>query len=53
MFEAIRPKYEYIYSPVIGLYFKSIYDVITVTMVTPQQWEKDSKITVFANYLQN
>ena len=41
VFENIWPKYKYIYSPVIGLYLKNIYDVITVTMVTPQQWEKN------------
>ena len=37
VFKIIWPKYKYIYSPVVGLYFSNIYGVITVTMVTRQQ----------------
>ena len=41
VFKIILPKYKYIIRAVIGLYFKNIYGIITVTMVTPQRWEKN------------
>ena len=46
VFKIIWPKYRYIYSPVIGLHFRNTYDVRTVTMVTPEQWEKNKNNSV-------
>ena len=41
--KTIWPIYKYIYSPVVGLYLRKIYDVMTVTMVTPNTAEGTKK----------